>query len=91
MSFRSFSERGPSLKRTVSGTLILPMILHGLWDSSQFLPRATDSEGTALPLLIIPLMIVIGYVMVKQNNGLRLSLDGAIIETSEESADAPAS
>ena len=74
--------------RRFSGTLILPIVLHGLWDSSIFLPRATDSEGSFLPVLLTPMMIAIGYVMVKQNKGFRLSVDGAIIESA---GDEPAS
>ena len=43
--------------RRMSGTLILPMILHGLWDSSLFLNVATGGVTSAIQFAIYPLAI----------------------------------
>ena len=70
--------------RRFTGTLILPIIIHGLWDSGLFIPRATETAGSFLPVLAAPFMIAIGYAMVQRNKGLRLSLDGAVIESAND-------
>jgi membrane protease YdiL (CAAX protease family) len=44
--------------RRISGTLILPMVLHGLWDSSLFLSVATGVEPSPIQFAIYPLAIV---------------------------------
>jgi uncharacterized protein len=44
--------------RRASGTLILPMILHGLWDSALFLSIATGSQPTPAQYVVYPLAIV---------------------------------
>jgi membrane protease YdiL (CAAX protease family) len=44
--------------RRVSGTLILPMVLHGLWDSSLFLTVAAGREPSAIQFVIYPLAIL---------------------------------
>jgi uncharacterized protein len=51
--------------RRMSGTLILPMILHGLWDSSIFLNKATGGEPSAVQFAVYPLAIacVIGVLL----------------------------
>ncbi len=51
--------------RRVSGTLILPMILHGLWDSSLFLGVATGSAPSASLFAVYPLsaVCVLGVLM----------------------------
>jgi membrane protease YdiL (CAAX protease family) len=46
------------LIRRVSGTLILPMVLHGLWDSSIFLNVATGVESSSVQFVIYPLIII---------------------------------
>lgn len=53
--------------RRLSGTLLLPMLLHGLWDGSVFLPRATGAAVNPLPVLVYPLAIVVAYVVVRRN------------------------
>lgn len=58
--------------RRLSGTLLLPMFMHGLWDSSVFLPGATDSATYVLPVLIYPLAIVCVIGVLRANRGLRL-------------------
>lgn len=44
--------------RRVSGTLIIPMILHGLWDSSLFLSISTGVEPSAIQFVAYPLSII---------------------------------
>lgn len=44
--------------RRLSGTLLLPMVLHGLWDSALFLSVATGVEPSAIQFAIYPLAIV---------------------------------
>jgi membrane protease YdiL (CAAX protease family) len=53
--------------RRLSGTLILPMVLHGLWDSSLFLNVATGGESSAVQLFIYPLAIVCTIAMALKN------------------------
>lgn len=43
--------------RRLSGTLIVPMILHGLWDSSIFLTAATGGQPSAIQFVVYPLAI----------------------------------
>ena len=58
--------------RRLAGTLLLPMFLHGFWDSSVFLPRATDSDPNFVAFLVYPLAIVCVVAAVRRNRGLRL-------------------
>lgn len=44
--------------RRLSGTLILPMVLHGLWDSSQLLNDATGGAASPLQFAVYPLALV---------------------------------
>lgn len=46
------------LVRRLTGTLIIPMIIHGLWDSSQFLSMATGEEPTKALFIVYPLTII---------------------------------
>ena len=43
--------------RRMSGTLILPMVLHGLWDSSLFLTVATGGQPSPVQFVVYPLAI----------------------------------
>jgi membrane protease YdiL (CAAX protease family) len=43
--------------RRMSGTLLLPIALHGLWDSSLFLAAATGAQVSNLQFLVYPLAI----------------------------------
>jgi uncharacterized protein len=65
--------------RRLSGTLILCMFLHGFWDSSIFLPRASDVTASPLPFLIYPVAIVITWAVVRHNGHMRMSPEGAPI------------
>ena len=49
---------GLYVMRRLSGTLLLPMVLHGLWDSSLFLSDAAQHEPTALQWAVYPVAIV---------------------------------
>lgn len=53
--------------RRMSGNLILPMILHGLWDSSLFLNVATGGVPSAIQFAIYPLAIVCVIAVVPKN------------------------
>lgn len=44
--------------RRVSGNLILPMLLHGLWDSSLFLSQATGASSSLWHLSVYPISIL---------------------------------
>jgi uncharacterized protein len=60
--------------RRLSGTLLLCMFLHGLWDSSIFLPRATGATGTTvLSFIIYPVIIVVAWAVVRRNGHQRIT------------------
>jgi uncharacterized protein len=44
--------------RRISGTLIVPMILHGLWDSSLFITVATGGTASMIQFIVYPWAIV---------------------------------
>ncbi len=58
--------------RRVSGTLILTIVLHGLWDSSVFLPQATGSDGFPLNVLLYPLAIICVIPVILRNRKLKI-------------------
>lgn len=58
--------------RRVSGTLLLPIILHGLWDSAVFLPQATGSDGFQLSLLLYPIAIICVIPVLIRNKKLKI-------------------
>jgi membrane protease YdiL (CAAX protease family) len=58
--------------RRMSGTLILPMILHGLWDSSLFLNVSTGGEPSSVQFVVYPLAIACVIVVVRNNSPRRL-------------------
>jgi len=51
--------------KTMSTEHILPMVLHGLWDSSLFLSFATGVEPSATLYAVYPLAIVCAIVLLK--------------------------
>lgn len=53
--------------RRVSGTLLIPMLLHGLWDSSVFLAESTGAENSPVTLIIYPLALVCVIAVVHKN------------------------
>lgn len=53
--------------RCISGTLMLPMILHGLWDSALFLNMATGGVTSDSLVVIFPLAIVCAVAMFRSN------------------------
>ena len=55
--------------RRLSGTLILCILLHGLWDSSIFLPRATGASANLLTFIIWPVAIAVTWAVVRRNAG----------------------
>jgi len=53
--------------RRITGNLIIPIILHGLWDTSIFIPIATGSQNLTLASIIIyPLAIVCSVPVLKK-------------------------
>lgn len=57
--------------RRVSGTLVLPMALHGLWDSSLFLNIATGGVPSAGQFAVYPLAIVCVLAVMQENQNTR--------------------
>lgn len=55
--------------RRLSGTLIVCMLLHGLWDSSIFLPGATGVEPWAIQAIIYPIAIICAVAVILKNKG----------------------
>jgi membrane protease YdiL (CAAX protease family) len=58
--------------RRMSGTLILPMVLHGLWDSSLFLNIALGVEPSAAQFAVYPLSIACAIAVVRRNWNSRM-------------------
>jgi membrane protease YdiL (CAAX protease family) len=56
--------------RRLSGTLLLPMFLHGFWDSSVFLPDATGADPFVAALVLYPIAIVAVIGVVRHNRGI---------------------
>ncbi len=54
------------LLRRLSGTLLLCMVLHGLWDSSLFLTIASGQEASGIQFAIYPLAIVCIIVLLRR-------------------------
>lgn len=62
--------------RRISGTLILSMILHGLWDSSMFLSNATGGASSGLFIAVYPIAVICTIALLLKNrhaNDLRQS------------------
>lgn len=57
--------------RRMSGTLLLPIVLHGLWDSSIFLTIATGGQTSAIQFVVYPIAIVCVVAMLRKNWGAR--------------------
>lgn len=57
--------------RRLSGTLLLPIFLHGFWDSSVFVPRSTGSAGNLWATLIYPIAIVCVIGVLRQHRPRR--------------------
>ncbi len=55
--------------RRLSGSLILAMVLHGLWDSSIFLPAATGVDPWPVQAIIYPIAIVCAAAVIWKNKG----------------------
>jgi membrane protease YdiL (CAAX protease family) len=60
--------------RRLSGTLLVPMFLHGFWDTSVFLPHASDITKSPFPgvIIIAPFAIAAAWAVVRKNKDLRL-------------------
>lgn len=60
--------------RRISGNLLIPIILHGLWDSAIFLPPATGGSPSLLMILIYPVSIICFIAVLLKNRGKRLGV-----------------
>ena len=58
--------------RRVCGNLILPMVLHGLWDSSLFLNVATGGVPSAVQFLVYPLSVACVVAVLLKSRGARM-------------------
>lgn len=53
--------------RRICGNLIIPILLHGLWDSSLFIPIATGSQNPSLiSIFIYPLALICSIPILKK-------------------------
>ena len=59
--------------RRISGTLIIPMILHGLWDSSLLITDATGGTPSLVQFALYPLAIVCVVAVVYSNRRQRVN------------------
>jgi len=59
--------------RRMSGTLLLPMILHGLWDSSVFLTMSTGGSPSDVQFAVYPLAIACAIAVLKKSWKARVS------------------
>ena len=57
--------------RRMSGGLILPMVLHGLWDSSIFLTIATGGQASVVQFAVYPLAIACAIAFMRSERKLR--------------------
>ena len=53
--------------RRLSGTLLLPIFLHGLWDSAVFLPRATGADAFLPAHLLYPIAILCAIPVIRRS------------------------
>lgn len=51
--------------RRLSGTLLLPIFLHGLWDTSVFLPRATGGDPFVLSYVLYPIAVICAIPVIR--------------------------
>lgn len=59
--------------RRVSGTLIVPMVLHGLWDSSLFACAATGAPLSAVQFVVYPVAVACAIPVVVRSWNQRLA------------------
>jgi uncharacterized protein len=59
--------------RRISGTLIIPMILHGLWDSSIFITQASGGKVSAIQVIVYPMAIVCVIAVLYKNREVKVN------------------
>jgi membrane protease YdiL (CAAX protease family) len=59
--------------RRLSGTLVLPMVLHGLWDSALFLNVATGGTPSLAQFAVYPLALVCIIALLRKEWDARLA------------------
>jgi hypothetical protein len=60
--------------RRISGNLLIPIILHGLWDSAIFLPPATGATPSLLMITLYPIAIICFVAVLLKNRRKRLTI-----------------
>jgi hypothetical protein len=63
--------------RRVSGSLFVPMLVHGLWDFSQFIAPAANDSANLLVFVNAGLGLVLALILVMRERGKRIPLAGA--------------
>jgi uncharacterized protein len=61
------------IMRRISGTLIIPMILHGLWDSSLFITESTGGTASIIQFIVYPLAIVCVIAVIHKNRNSKVN------------------
>lgn len=59
--------------RRLSGTLLLPIFLHGMWDSSIFLPHATGTDPNPVTILLYPAAAICAFFVIRRNWNERIT------------------
>ena len=60
--------------RRISGNLLIPIILHGLWDSAIFLIPATGGTPSLFMVIIYPVAIICFIAVLWKNRGKKLDI-----------------
>jgi membrane protease YdiL (CAAX protease family) len=63
--------------RRVSGSLFLPMLVHGLWDFSEFIAPAASDSANLLVFVNAGLGLVLALILVLRERGKRIPFAGA--------------
>jgi hypothetical protein len=64
--------------RRVSGSLFLPMLVHGLWDFSQFIAPAASDSANLLVFVNAGVGLVLAITLVVRERGKRIPLAGSV-------------
>lgn len=70
--------------RRVSGSLFLPMFVHGLWDFSQFIAPAANNSANLLVFVNAGLGLVLALILVLRERGKRIPLAGALTRVAQD-------
>lgn len=62
--------------RRVSGSLFVPMLVHGFWDFSQFIAPAASDNANALVFVNAALGLILALILVRRERGKRIAFAG---------------